>query len=101
VTLVGGHFFVSFFCGKLGFSAGRGSGIKKAGMVIGLFERFLVLTFVLLGQYMAMGIILTAKSIARFENLKEREFSEYYLVGTLASFSFAILCGLALKWSLR
>jgi formate/nitrite transporter FocA (FNT family) len=33
-----------------------------------------------------------AKSIARFEELKQREFAEYFLVGTLAS----VLVGIGL-----
>ncbi|MCD6422561.1 MAG: hypothetical protein J7L42_00375 [Elusimicrobia bacterium] len=99
-TLGMGHLFVSLICKSLNFYTGAQSGIKHAGMIIGIFERFLILTFVLLNQYMAMGLIFTAKSIARFEDLKKREFSEYYLVGTLASFSFAVVCGLILKWLL-
>ncbi|MCS7215970.1 MAG: hypothetical protein N2042_02570 [Thermodesulfovibrio sp.] len=73
------------------------SGIEKAGMIIGILERAIILTFILLEEYTAVGIVLTAKSIARFEELKDREFSEYYLIGTLSSFFFSIICGIILK----
>jgi len=85
----------------LNYKEAKFSGIRKAGMIIGIFERFIVLTFVLLSQYSAIAFIFTAKSIARFEELKNREFSEYYLIGTLSSISFAILCGEIMKWIIK
>ncbi|RLD16910.1 MAG: hypothetical protein DRI36_04975 [Caldiserica bacterium] len=84
-------------CGFLNFELAKDSGIKKAGMIIGFLERFLVLTFVLLDRYLAIGFLFTAKSIARFEELKNRDFAEYYLIGTLSSISFAVFCGLVLR----
>jgi len=62
--------------------------------MIGILERMLILTFVFLNQYATIALILTAKSIARFEGLKKREFAEYYLIGTLSSILFAILTGI-------
>lgn len=44
----------------------------------------------------ALGLLIAAKSIARFEELKERRFAEYYLVGTLTSLLVAIVVGLLL-----
>ncbi len=75
------------------------TGIRGAGALIGLLERALVLTFVLLGQYTAIGLILTAKSIARYKELEDRHFAEYYLIGTLSSMLFAILAGMGAKWA--
>ena len=66
--------------------------------MIGYLERLLTLTFVLLGQYEALALILAAKSIARFEGLKRREFAEYYLIGTLSSVLFAMLVGIFASW---
>ncbi len=37
------------------------------------------------GQFAAIGFVLTAKSVARYEKLKEQDFAEYYLLGTLLS----------------
>ena len=37
-------------------------------------------------QYSAVGLVLTAKSIARYDKLsKDQIFAEYYLLGTLLS----------------
>lgn len=39
----------------------------------------------------AVGLVLTAKSIARYDKIaKEQDFAEYYLLGTLLSTLYAI-----------
>lgn len=101
VSIFCGGPFVSLLCKTVDFSIAKDSGLRRAGMIIGFLERFVILTFVLLGQYSAIAFIFTAKSIARFEELKDRNFSEYYLVGTLSSVSFAIFCGEIMKFLLR
>jgi hypothetical protein len=37
-----------------------------------------------------MGLILTAKSIARYPEFKSERFAEYFLIGTLLSISLAV-----------
>ncbi|MDF1617567.1 DUF3307 domain-containing protein [Petrocella sp. FN5] len=69
----------------------------KIGIKIGIIERILVIIFVVVGQYAAMGLILAGKSLARYEELKDKAFSEYYLYGTLISFLFGIVGGLIIK----
>src|SRR5690606_21538250 len=54
-----------------------------AGRLIGILERLVLLPLVWTGQWGALGLVLTAKSIARFKALEERAFAEVYLVGTL------------------
>jgi len=73
------------------------SGIKGAGFLIGVFERVLVFTFVLTDQYAAISIIFAAKSIARFSELNKRNFAEYYLLGTFASITIALVIGIIFK----
>lgn len=73
------------------------SGLKGAGMVIGIAERVMVLTFVLVNQYTAITVIFAAKSIARFNELKDRKMAEYYLIGTLVSITFALLVGIVVR----
>jgi hypothetical protein len=71
--------------------------LKKAGTLIGYLERALILTFVLLDQWGAIGFLLTAKSILRFNDIKgdeQRSLSEYVLLGTLVSFAVSIAVGL-------
>lgn len=59
---------------------------KKAGRMIGTIERIIMLFFILIKQYSSVGLILTAKSIARYNKIAEnKEFAEYYLLGTLLS----------------
>lgn len=73
-------------------------GIPGAGRVIGLLERGLTYTFILLGQFEAVGFLLAAKSILRFGAIREdRAASEYVLIGSLASFGWAILTGYAIR----
>lgn len=59
---------------------------KKAGRMIGTIERIIMLFFILIKQYSSVGLVLTAKSIARYNKISEdKEFAEYYLLGTLLS----------------
>lgn len=60
------------------------------GMLIGIFERIIILTFVLLGQYEAIGFLITGKSILRFQR---DEVSEYIVMGTMLSYALAIIIG--------
>ncbi|MBU0520147.1 hypothetical protein KJ564_14565 [bacterium] len=91
-TIIIGHYFVRLMLSP--YRSDADSGLAGAGTQIGILERIMALTFVLLGEYNAIVLIFTAKSIARFEELKDRQFAEYYLIGTLASILFALLTGL-------
>jgi hypothetical protein len=66
----------------------------RIGETIGVLERLLVVVFVLGGAGIAVGLVIAAKTIARFRQLDDRAFAEYYLLGTLASVSVAVLSGL-------
>jgi hypothetical protein len=72
------------------------SPVVSAGLYIGWLERFLVITAVLCRSPQAVGLILTAKSIARFPELKDQSFAEYFLLGTLLSVAEAFAGGLLL-----
>ncbi|WP_290687357.1 MULTISPECIES: DUF3307 domain-containing protein [unclassified Haematobacter] len=73
-------------------------GLPGAGRMIGLLERGLAFTFILVGQFEAVGFLLAAKSILRFGAIREdRAASEYVLIGTLASFAWAILTAFAVR----
>ncbi len=88
VNIVGGNFFVRKICKLLNLPDREKTGLMKAGKYIGYFERFIITTFFLLDSLEAIAFIFTGKSILR---LSKKEESEYYLIGTLASFSWAIL----------
>ena len=65
----------------------------KAGALIGSIERWLIVFFMLLHQYEAIGFLIAAKSILRFRETQESEKSEYVLAGTLTSIAIAVVCG--------
>jgi len=67
-----------------------------AGKYIGILERILVFIFIILDHWEAVGFLITAKSVFRFGDLtnsKDRQLTEYILIGTLISFGIAILIG--------
>jgi hypothetical protein len=77
-------------------------GLGNAGLYIGWLERFLMLTAVLLQSPAALGLIVAAKSIFRFDDIRQgRASTEYFLIGTLLSGSQAIAGGLAMHWLLQ
>lgn len=79
----------------------RIDGLKSAGQWIGIMERILILTFIIVNQWEAVGFLLAAKSIFRFGDLKDNKevyLTEYILIGTLISFSIAIFTGIALNY---
>ncbi|MGC4386720.1 DUF3307 domain-containing protein, partial [Streptococcus suis] len=60
--------------------------VTGAGALIGQLERLIMGIFLLLGQYTAIGLVFTAKSIARYDKIsKSQAFAEYYLIGSLFS----------------
>lgn len=68
---------------------------NNAGRFIGTVERIIMLIFLSIGQYSAIGLVLTAKSIARYDRItKDQDFAEYYLLGTLISTVIAIIIAL-------
>jgi hypothetical protein len=68
--------------------------MQNAGMYIGWLERFVVLTALVLQSPATVGLILTAKSIARYPEMKSVRFAEYFLIGTLLSMSLGIIGGI-------
>ena len=75
--------------------------LAMAGQRIGYLERLLILTFVLLNQFAAIGFLIAAKSIFRFGDLtksEDKKLTEYVLLGTLTSVVITIATGLLAKW---
>jgi Protein of unknown function (DUF3307). len=66
--------------------------VVKIGSWIGILEREIILLLGLLGQFGAIGFVLTAKSLARYKQLENKAFAEKYLIGTLLSALIAIGC---------
>lgn len=92
--------FLSLFLDKWTPASPNTQSLPNAGQWIGYIERILILTFVLVGSIEGVGFLLAAKSVFRFGELnkaKEIRTTEYVLIGTLASFTIAILTGIAVK----
>ncbi len=90
-----------FFNNKKWNLASDDMSLPMAGRWIGYFERILVMTFILLGSYEAIGFLMAAKSIFRFGELKEKseiKRTEYVLLGTLMSFTIAVIVALGVKF---
>lgn len=75
--------------------------LGNAGKWIGTIERLIILALVINHQYASVGLLLTAKSLLRFNEPNRLEVkTEYLLIGTLLSFGLAVLTGfLALRFS--
>lgn len=68
----------------------------NVGAFIGTLERIIIALLLSVNQYAAIGLVLTAKSVARYERMvKEQSFAEYYLLGTLLSTLFVVASYLA------
>lgn len=67
--------------------------LPNAGKLIGIIERWLVLTFVLISQFEAVGFLVAAKSILRYNDHKTLK-TEYVLIGTMLSIGLAIAFGI-------
>jgi hypothetical protein len=65
------------------------AGELSRGLLIGVLERALAVTLVLIGQFGA--------ALARFRALDDRDFAEYVLIGTLASILLALLVGVGVR----
>lgn len=65
---------------------------RSAGVVIGTMERIVMVVLIIIHQYFVIGLLIVAKSIARFLRIaRERSFAEYYIIGTMASTIIAIM----------
>lgn len=76
------------------------SKIEHGGKLIGIFERIIILTLVLLNQYEAIGFLVAGKGIMRFAQQNENIRSEYVLVGTMMSYAISISTGVLINWLL-
>ncbi|WP_099012783.1 hypothetical protein [Streptomyces malaysiensis] len=74
----------------------------KAGPHVGWIERFILFTFLVSGNPAAAALVVTAKSLGRFPELRQAEklVGDYYLVGTLTSVAVALVASVATRMAL-
>ncbi|MFZ5978551.1 MAG: DUF3307 domain-containing protein [Bacteroidota bacterium] len=72
--------------------------LANAGKWIGIAERIIVLIFILYAQYAAIGLLVAAKALIRFNEKDRQEIkTEYLVVGTLLSLAIAVVVGVLIK----
>ena len=90
LTVPGGSIFVQWVLARVPGQKPE-DGLEAAGRWIGYLERTLILALLLSGNPAGVGFVFAGKAIARFP---ERKQVEYYLLGTFASFTWAVVLAL-------
>lgn len=67
------------------------------GRIIGYLERLLTVLLIALAGYSSIGFIIATKSLVRFKQLDDRDFAEYFLIGTFTSILLGTIWGFLLK----
>jgi hypothetical protein len=75
-------------------------GLENGGFLIGLLERAMIFLLVLAGEPAGIGFLIAAKSVLRLEatfadGAKHHRAAEYIIIGTLASFGWAMAASFA------
>ncbi|MFX0540262.1 DUF3307 domain-containing protein [Roseovarius sp. S4756] len=100
VTLITGQYAVALLMRPHGNRI-RNNGLKDGGRQIGLLERGLIFALILMSQPLGVGFLIAAKSILRFGTAtRDQRTAEYVIIGTLASFGWAILTAEATRRAL-
>ena len=103
-TLVNFKYFKTGEEKKIGLKAGKRNEVQNGddnlpnpGELIGKLERFVLLTLVLSKSFAAIPVIFAIKSIVRFNNFNNKDFANYYIIGTSVSLLTAMGVGLFLN----
>ena len=71
------------------------------GRLIGNLERIVLTIVVAAGSYAALAFLVAAKGVVRADEFeKSRDFTEYFLIGSLASVLVALCAGMGLRFAL-
>jgi len=73
----------------------------RRGKIIGNLERLLIYGLFQINMPALISIVIGLKALARFKQLDDKEFAEYFLIGTLASVFIAITISIFIQWMLR
>lgn len=92
----GGAAIVALVSNRLASPGDDGKSPHGAGWTIGILERMLLLTFVLLGQWIPLGLIVAAKSLWSARS-QESARGDAVLAGTLCSALIAVVSGLVIR----
>jgi len=67
------------------------------GKIIGILERGLIYFLILFNQVASIAIIIALKSLARFKEMDDKNFAEYFLIGSLLSIITALIPAVLVK----
>lgn len=100
-TVRGGDYLVASILKKTGSEGAAAQSALPArdafGRMIGYLERIIVVMIVVAGSYEALAFFFAAKGLVRSKELENHQFSNYFLLGSLASFLVALSTGLILQ----
>ena len=65
----------------------------KYGKYIGYLERLIIMVLVAVNAISAIAFVIGIKALARFKQFEDRDFAEYYLIGTMISILMGLLSG--------
>lgn len=63
----------------------------SAGRVIGTLERLILAVGIAVHSWEVLAAVIALKTVARFQKMDQREFAEYFLVGSLFSILWALI----------
>lgn len=69
----------------------------RAGWMIGILERLILFAGIMLHSWEVLAAVIALKTVARFQKMDQREFAEYFLVGSMFSVLWTLL--VAAGWS--
>jgi hypothetical protein len=72
-------------------------GEYSRGRLIGNLERILLVVVVAAGSYESLAFLAAAKGLIRSKELENRDWAEYFLVGSLASVLVSVAVGLLVR----
>lgn len=90
VTTVVGGYAVALLVRQWSGAIDDVDSLPNAGRWIGLLERGIIFLLVLAGQPAGVGFLIAAKSVLRFDAERKQTVTEYVIIGTLASFGWAL-----------
>jgi hypothetical protein len=70
------------------------------GRTIGHLERLLMVMVIGLGSYQALGFLIAAKGLIRAKEFEDRDFAEYFILGSLTSAAVALPLGVLVQVTL-
>ena len=88
----GGNLFcraLFLFAGLTGISSPDPVNPVKAGRIVGSLERLIIAIGLAAGSWEVVAAVIALKTVARFKELDDKLFAEYFLIGSLCSLLWA------------